>query len=137
MTARPARKRDEQPCGRRRRDVADVHQHERTGSVRVLRHARLEAGLAEESRLLVAGNPRNRDLVAEEHAGSETAARRFHIGQQGGRHAEQVEQLRRPVVLIDVVQHRAARVGEVRRVHRTAGQIRDEPGVDRAERELP
>ena len=36
---------------------AGVHQHEAAGAVGVLRHARLEAGLAEERGLLVPGDP--------------------------------------------------------------------------------
>ncbi len=39
---------------------ADVHEHERSGAVRVLRHPGREAGLAEERRLLIAGDATDR-----------------------------------------------------------------------------
>ncbi|KAG1388873.1 hypothetical protein G6F58_013417 [Rhizopus delemar] len=43
---------------------AHVHQHEAAGAVGVFRHARLEAGLPERGRLLVAGHARARDGAA-------------------------------------------------------------------------
>ncbi len=45
---------------------ARVHQHEAAGAVRVLGHSRLEAGLAEERRLLVPGDAAERNLAAAE-----------------------------------------------------------------------
>ena len=49
------RHRRQQPLLRRHRLGAGVEQHEAAGAVGVLRRARLEAGLAEERRLLIAG----------------------------------------------------------------------------------
>ncbi len=57
LAAGPARERHEQALGRRRRLLAGVHEHERSGAVGVLRHAGLEARLTEQRRLLVAGDP--------------------------------------------------------------------------------
>ena len=54
--------------------VADVHEHEAAGAVGVLGHARLEAGLAEQRRLLVAGDAGHRD--AGRHAPSRRRSRR-------------------------------------------------------------
>ena len=49
----------QQPVARRQRRRAGVHQQEAARAVRVLGHAGLEAGLAEQRRLLVARDPRN------------------------------------------------------------------------------
>ncbi len=61
----------------------DVHQHERAGAVGVLRHARLEAGLAEQRRLLVAGDAADRDAAADADRAvrghAEPPARRPHL----------------------------------------------------------
>ncbi len=54
------RDRGEQSVDRRRVRVAQVHEHERTGAVGVLGHARREARLAEQRGLLVAGDARHR-----------------------------------------------------------------------------
>ena len=72
---------------------AHVHQHERAGAVGVLGHARLEAGLAEQRRLLVAGDAAHGDAVG---CRAEAAARRSHLGQARHRHAEEVAQLGGP-----------------------------------------
>ena len=67
----------------------DVHQHERAGAVGVLGHARLEARLAEQRGLLVAGDAADRDAGAarrepcDGHA--EPSARRPHLGQHAQR----------------------------------------------------
>ena len=60
----------EQPLDGLRAGVAHVHQHEAARAVGVLRHARLQAGLAEQGRLLVAGDARHGK------AGREAVARR-------------------------------------------------------------
>ncbi len=49
------------PLGRFGTRLADVEQHERPGSVRVLRHSRFDAGLTEQRRLLVAGHAADRN----------------------------------------------------------------------------
>ncbi len=58
-------------------------------------------------------------------------------GRSDRRHAEECRAARSTSALVDVVQERAARVRVVRRVHGAAGELREDPGVDRSERELP
>src|SRR5262249_10872556 len=53
----------EQAFDRLRAFLTDVHEYERACAVGVLRHARLEAGLAEQRRLLVAGDAADRYTV--------------------------------------------------------------------------
>ena len=110
---------------------AGVEEDEAPGAVGVLRLARLAASLAEQRRLLVAGDPGDR------HLGAELARRPVDVG--GGQRlrqalrvdAEQLAELGVPAPLADVEEHRPRRVGEVGRV--TAGELEDEPGVDRPE----
>ena len=66
----------ERPChrgqhalGGRRAGLADVEQDERPGAVGVLRHARGDAGLAEQRRLLVAGDAADRDALGNAAVG--------------------------------------------------------------------
>ena len=65
LLAQPPGDRRQQALLRLRRLGARVEQHEAAGPVGVLRLARRVAGLAEQRRLLVAGDPRDRDLAAE------------------------------------------------------------------------
>ena len=57
--------RREQPEAARRPVRAGVHEHERAGAVGALGVARVEARLAEERGLLVAGDARDRDAVGQ------------------------------------------------------------------------
>ena len=121
---------------------ADVHQHERAGAVGVLGHARLEARLAEQRGLLVAGDAADRDAAgpAAQPAtvDAEPAARRPHLGQHATRHAEQVAQLGRTTRSARMSKS-IVRLGVRRRRWRAplaAGQLPQEPRVDRAEREV-
>ena len=94
--------------------------------------------LAEEGRLLVARDPRDRDRPREEPSRRVAVdlAARAHLGEHGARDAEHVEQLVVPVARVDVVQQGPAGVRGVGDVERAAGQLPDEPGVHRAEAEL-
>ncbi len=107
--------RGHQPVSRRRRRRADVLQQEAAGAVGVLRHPRRAAHLAEERRLLVAGDPRDRHLPDAERGGrlAVDAARRAHLRQHRRRHAEQRQQLVVPLQRVDVEQHRPRRVAHV------------------------
>ena len=60
----------EQPRRRRGRGEAGVQQHERAGAVGVLAHPRVHARLAEERRLLVARDPRDRHRVPVQRLGA-------------------------------------------------------------------
>ena len=80
-------------------------QHEAAGAVGVLGHAGLEAGLAEERGLLVAGDAGDRDRRAEQtRLGlAIDLARRAHLRQHRARHAEELQQLVVPSPAVDVV----------------------------------
>ena len=119
---------------------AGVHQHERAGAVGALGVAGGEAGLAEQRRLLIAGDARDRDAVGQPgHAARLAVAlrRAAHLGQHRARHAEQRRTARRaPVERVQIEQQRARRVRHVGDVRRAAGQPPDEEAVDGAEAEL-
>ena len=59
------------------------------------------------------------------------------LGQDFGRNAEPLHNLLVPDQPVDVEQHGAGSIGIVRHMHRTLCQIPDEPGVHRAEEQLP
>jgi hypothetical protein len=64
--------------------------------------------------------------------GTEASRRCQDLGQAGARHPEQLAELVAPVAGAQVVEHRAAGVGVVGGVHRPAGQVPQQPGIDRA-----
>jgi hypothetical protein len=69
-----------------------VHQHEAAGAIGVLDHARLEAGLAEQRRLLVTGDAGDRDRVVEEELRPGVRVHRAgvaHLRQHRARNVEQ------------------------------------------------
>ncbi len=123
-------------CGHQRlgRHASVAYVHEAAGAVGVLGAAGLEAGLAEERRLLVAGHPRHGDSVAQQGRVADDAGGGTYFRQQRGRHAQRVQQLRVPAAVEDVVHQAAGGVGVVRGVD--AGQAIYEPRVDGAEHEL-
>ena len=136
------RDRREQSVDRLGQGRADVGEHERAGAVGVLRHARLDARLSEQRRLLIARDPadRNREPGGAIGAGNaEASARRRDRGEDRPRNVEERAQLVGPVAALDVVEHRAARVRRIGRVHAAvgaAGQVPEDPRVDGAEHEV-
>ena len=112
-----------------------MHQREGAGAVGRFDHAGPKAALADQRRLLVAGDPGDRDRRAEQlgcrlaEIGGGVAS----LGQQRPRNVEPGEQLRIPFEAVQVEQHRARCVGDVGLVPRTAGQPPQEERVDRAE----
>ena len=132
--------RREQPGVRPFQGGAGVHQHERPGAVGALRLAVGEAGLAEQCRLLVAGDPRDRHVQPEERrrgGAADLAVRRHDLGQRRPRHAEQLAQLVRPRALGDVVEQGPRGVRRVGDVARAAGQPGDQVAVDGADDDVP
>ena len=126
----------EQPGRRRATLGAGVRQHEAARAVGRLRLAAVEAAVAEERRLLVAGDPGDRQRDAEQLRLADDLGRAHEPRQQRPVDAEQVEQLVVPVERVEVEQHRPGRVRQVGGVDAAAGQLPDEPRVDRAEGEL-
>ena len=118
--------------------VTRVKEHEAARPVGVLRLTGLEAALSEECRLLVAGDARDGDARGNPGVArlSEGAARTSHLGHHARGNVKEVEKLLVPAALVDVVEHRAARVGDVGRMHEPAREHPDEPGVDGAEEQL-
>ena len=104
--------------------VAGIEQQETTGSVGRLGHSRLEAGLADQRRLLVARDAADRDGTLQE-AGcglAEVAAAVLHVRHERARHVEQAQQLVVPFAAVNVEQHRARGVRHVGRVNAAARQ---------------
>ena len=121
---------------------ADVREHERTGAVRVLRHARLDARLAEQRGLLVAGDAAHRHREpgrAVRTRRAEPAADGATSGRHAARHAEQVAQLVGPLAARRCRRascgSRSTGRSRARR-RRPAGEAPQDPRVDGAEREV-
>ncbi len=89
------------------------------------------AGLAEEGRLLVAGDPRHRHLAAELGGRAVDVGGGQRLGQLRRVDAEQRAELLVPGEAADVEEHRPRGVGVVGGV--APGQLEEQPGVDRAE----
>ena len=127
------RGRGHQPVLRLVAGTAGVHQHEAAGAVGVLGQARLEAGLAEQRRLLVTRDAAHGNGRTEEARLAEGMARREHRRQHRLGHSQRLQQRGRPGVAADVEQHRARGVAHVGGVHAAFGQLPQEPAVDGAE----
>src|SRR5690606_8498681 len=102
-------------------------------------HARREAALAKASCLLVARNARDGNGGSQQIrvAGAEVCGAVHHLGQDGGRNVEQRQQLLVPALIVNVEQQGATGIGGVREVTASAGEIPQQPGIDRAKRQLP
>src|SRR5262245_44661653 len=57
----------------------------------------------------------------------------MHIWKNRAWHSEQTQQLRIPITSVDVIQKRARRVRNVGHMRAVAGEMPDEPAIDRAE----
>jgi hypothetical protein len=84
-----------------------VHEHEAARAVGRLGLSRTEATLAEERRLLVAGDPRDRQGLPEDPSFCDDARRRMQLGQQPAIDREERKQLVVPLEPIEIEQHRA------------------------------
>ena len=110
-----------------------VHQQEATGAVGVLGVALVEAGLAEEGRLLVPGDARDGHGAAADDGAAVDGAAVPHLGQHGPGDVQRRKDRVVPIQLPDVVEHGAGGIRIVRDVDAAAGQLPDEPGVHGAE----
>ena len=90
------------------------------GAVGVLRHARREARLTEERRLLIAGDARDRDVAEAERRRTRRRTPRSTAGPPAAwpRDAEELRAVVVPLPRVDVEEHRARRVGRVGDVRR-------------------
>ena len=100
--------------------LARVHEHEAAGPVGALDLARLEAGLAEQRRLLVAEVARDRDAGQVPDPVAVDLGRGADLGQHRGRHADRVEQRRLPGERLEAHQHRPRGVRDVGHVDAAA-----------------
>ena len=123
------------------RRITHVHQGKAAGAVCIFGFAGSEAGLAEQSGLLIAGgaaNRHSRQLLQPLDTGAHRAV--YHavghrLGQHGHGHAQYAAKLLVPAQAVDVKEHGAAGVGVICNV--LAGELPDEPGLHRAEQHLP
>jgi hypothetical protein len=120
---------------RTHRAPARAHQHEAAGPVSVLDHSRRDAALSEKSGLLISGHTRDRNPAGIQRLRrvAERRGRGQHFREHRPRHAEEAEKLVVPRAAMDVEEQRARGVGDVGHVAPTAGELPDEPTVDRAE----
>ena len=118
--------------------LSGVDEREAAGAVGRLQHAGLEAGLADDGRLLVAGDTEDRDCRAEMalFRDAELGGAILDLGQERRGHAQDVEQPLVPPAVMDIEQQRARGVGRVGDVSLAAGQAPDQKAVDRAEAEI-
>ncbi len=131
--------RGEHPLGRWWARLSHVEQHERPGAVGVLRHARVHTRLAEQRRLLIAGDPADRNAFGNPAVGSggaDVSTRRDDLGQRCDRNTDQLAQLGVPRTRSDVAQHRPTRIGHVGDESATSGEVPHEPRIDRADGEV-
>ena len=119
---------------RRHRIGAGVHEQEAAGAVGRLRLPGLVAALAEQCRLLVAGDARDRDARAEQLRLPHRLARVGDARQQRAIDAEHLEQLAVPLERPQVREQRARRIRPVGDVDVAARQLPHQPAVDGAER---
>ena len=108
---------------------AGVHEHEAAGAVGVLRHALLEAGLAEGGRLLVAEDACDRgvDEQAVLAAVAVDLGGGLDLGEHRHRDAEDLADILAPGERADIHQHGARGVGDVRAVHAAVDAARQVP----------
>ena len=129
----------QQARGRRHRGLAGIHQQKTAGTVGVLDHALVEAGLAEQGGLLVTGDTGNGDLGATEHflgGGTVDLAGWPDLGQHRPGNIEGLEQSVVPVEPFDVEQHGARGVGDIGQVAFAAGQVPHQPAVHGAKQQI-
>ena len=115
---------------------ARVHEQETAGAVGVFGVPRLEAALAEQGGLLVAGDPGNGHVDALNVAVAVDLAGIAHLGQHGAGNAQLPQQPLVPLEGVDVVEHGARGVGVVCGVYRAVGQLPQQPGVHGAEQQI-
>ena len=129
----------QQPVAGRHRARSGVQQREAARAIGRLDHARTEAALPGQRRLLVPRHRAHGDCGAQVRRvrRAEQARRVPHLRQNGGRDAEQVEHRRVPRAGVQIQQQGAGRVGGVRRVHGAARQAPQQPRIDSAEGQPP
>ena len=114
-----------------------MQQQEAPGAIGRLGHPRFKTRLPDHRRLLVPGNPGNRDRPAQHPGRPEHPGTVAHLRQHRGRHPKQRQHRRVPGAGTDVVQHRPAGIGGIRPVHPPLGQPPQQPGIDSPERQPP
>ena len=121
-----------------KRLVADIHQHEAACAVGVLCHTGLEAGLSEQSCLLVACHACDLDRAAEEFriGLAVYAAGRLCFRQHAHRNFQLLAQLFIPLQCIDIEHQGSGCVGVIRCMYFALGQLVDKPCINGTEAEL-
>ena len=127
--------RGQQAVLRHHRGGAGVLDHEATGAIGALDHAGLEAGLADQRGLLVAGHAQHRDSGAEQFGlgAAEIGGAVEHLRQQAARNVEQRQQLLVPLLAVDVEQQGARGIAGVGAMRLATAQTPQQEAVDGAE----
>ena len=112
---------------------AGVHQHEAAGAIGVFDVSRLQAGLSEQSRVLIAQCAGKRHAVERRGAGAVNLAGGADVGQTGAWNIEQLQQFVVPLQRRQIHQLRArgiGHIGDVTSAFWTTREIPDQPAVD-------
>ena len=120
------------------RRITRVHHHEAAGAIGALYAARYKAGLAYQSGLLVSGHGGDGYACAEQ---SRIGVAEFsgviqHFRQQAGRDVQQLQQLRIPLLGVNIEQHGSGGVAGIGAVHLATGQPPQQKAVHRAKAQL-
>jgi hypothetical protein len=115
-----------------------IEESERSGAIGRFDHARAKARLADQRRLLIAGDPGDRNCGAEQLRCrcAKIGIGIQHLGQNRARDPEGLDEIVVPAGAPDIEQHRAGGVRDIRQVPSTARKPPQEVAVDRAEGDL-
>ena len=129
---------DSPRCERMRR--GDRRHHRRAGAVGRLDRARRKARMPDQRAVRVADQPGNRDAGRQRalraRRVADDAGRRLHGRQRLTGDSEQRQQLVIPIQRVQVEEQRARGVGHVAGVDAPAGQLEEQPAIDRAQTEF-
>ena len=119
--------------GRLHRLLAGIHQQEAARAVGVLGLTGLDAHLAEQRRLLVAGDTGNGDAA---FGVTIDLGRWAYLGQHLARNTQDLQQLVVPLQGMDVEHQGARGVGVIGDMDLAAREFPDQPGIDGAEQQF-
>ena len=123
---------------RQNRAASRIQNHETARPVSCLDHADIRTKLSEQGGLLVARHTGHRNTGLENRRRSLAIdfAAAFHFGHHRGRNMEKLKQFIVPLLRMNIEQHCAGSIRDVRNKFRPARQLPDQPGIDRSETEL-
>ena len=116
-----------------------VHQQEASGAVGVFCHTFLKAALTEQSRLLIACDPGNRDFAVEKmhrRRCRDNLTGRLNLRKHACGDIQLCQDLRIPFQIEDIIHHRSRSVGVIRAVAASFAELPHQPRIDRPHQQL-